>query len=173
MMSTKSVSQLSEAEIHKLLHELQVHQIELELQNKELILANKKIENVSEKYIELYDFSPSGYFTLSALGEIVQLNLCGAKMLGNDRSRLKDRLFHLFISESSKPVFKLFLKNVFGLRTEQSCELNLSTKADSPFYVLLTAVVNENDENCYLFTVDFKSLYANIPVKHAIELMKE
>lgn len=59
----KSIEQLSETEIYKLFHELEVHQIELELQNDELILAKKETTIASEKYIELYDFAPSGYFT--------------------------------------------------------------------------------------------------------------
>ncbi|MBV5349219.1 hybrid sensor histidine kinase/response regulator, partial [bacterium] len=69
----KSIAQLTEAEIYKLLHELQVHQIELQLQNDELIQAKEQATIASEKYIELYDFSPTGYFTLSRNGEILQL----------------------------------------------------------------------------------------------------
>ena len=85
MKLSKSGSQLSEAETQKLIHELEVHQIELEIQNEELILAKKQAADNSEKYIELYDFAPSGYFTLTRKGEILQLNLLGAKMLGKER----------------------------------------------------------------------------------------
>ena len=111
----KSIAQLSEAEIYKLLHELQVHQIELELQNKELIQAREQAVIASDKYIELYDFAPSGYFTLSRKGEIVQLNFLGAEMLGKDRSQLTNRQFQLFVSESSKPIFRLFLEKVYPI----------------------------------------------------------
>ena len=152
--STKSISELSETEILKLYHELQVHQIELELQNKELMLAKEQIEIVSKKYIELYDFSPSGYFTLSVNGEILQLNLIGAKMLGKDRSSLKSRLFQLFIPESSRLVFNEFLKKVYRTNIEKCCELNLSMTADSPVYVQLTAIVKENGGNCFVTAHD-------------------
>ena len=62
---TAKTAPQSEVEILKLLHELEVHQVELELQNEELLLAKEEAESVTEKYIELYDYAPSGYFTLS------------------------------------------------------------------------------------------------------------
>jgi len=80
--SAKTVSKLSEAEMLKLVHELEVHQIELEMQNDELCLAKEQAEIATNKYSELYNFAPSGYFTLSKEGEIIELNLQGAKMLG-------------------------------------------------------------------------------------------
>lgn len=81
---------LSEFEAMRLVHELEVHQIELELQNEELFLAKEKAaELATEKYTELYDFAPSAYFTLSRTGDILDLNLCGSQMLGKERSLLK------------------------------------------------------------------------------------
>ena len=69
----------------KLIHELEVHQIELEMQNEELIRAKEQAIIASEKYMELYDSAPTGYFTLSLEGEIIQVNLAGAAMLGKAR----------------------------------------------------------------------------------------
>ncbi|MEI6277705.1 MAG: hypothetical protein WCP08_17040, partial [Prolixibacteraceae bacterium] len=60
---SKSITQLTEAEISRLIYELQTHEIELELQNEELVLAKELASVTSEKYIQLYDFAPSGYFT--------------------------------------------------------------------------------------------------------------
>ena len=76
------------AETLKLIHEFEVHQIELEIQNQELTLAKEQAIIDCEKYIELYDLAPTGYFTLSRDGEIIQLNITGAKMLGKARSFL-------------------------------------------------------------------------------------
>ena len=84
----KKVPPQSEERMLKLVHELEVHQIELELQNAELELAKSAAQKAVEKYTELYDFAPSGYFTLSGGGKIVNLNLCGAQMLGKVRSKL-------------------------------------------------------------------------------------
>jgi hypothetical protein len=83
---SKHDSHLSESENLRLIYELQVHQIELELQNEELCRARAMAEVESDKYIRLYDLAPSGYFTLSRKGEIIELNLAGALMLGKDRS---------------------------------------------------------------------------------------
>jgi hypothetical protein len=67
----------SESDMLKLIHELEVHQIELELQNEELVLANVKARAATEKYEELYDFAPTGYFTVSQEGKILEMNLRG------------------------------------------------------------------------------------------------
>ena len=80
------VSSLSEADNLKLIYELQVHQIELEMQNDELIAAQSAAVSAAKKYLELYDFAPSGYFTLSKDGKIIELNLSGAIILGKERS---------------------------------------------------------------------------------------
>ena len=83
----------SEAEKLKLIHELEVHQIELEMQNEELLLAKLQADSAIEKYTELYDFSPSGYFTLSQDGSILDANLTGSVMLGKERSNLINTKF--------------------------------------------------------------------------------
>lgn len=93
--SFKTTSIHSEVEALKLIHELQVHQIELEMQNEELMRAEEKAEIAVQKYTELYDFAPSGYFTLSREGKIVELNLKGASMLGKERQRLVNNMFSL------------------------------------------------------------------------------
>jgi PAS domain-containing protein len=100
----------TEIENHKLIHELQVHQIELELQNEELRYAWADAEAANHKYIRLYDLAPSGYFTISKKGEIIELNLSGAKMLGKDQQYLKNSPFGFFVSEETKPIFNLFLE---------------------------------------------------------------
>ena len=79
--SSENDSPLSEIETLKLVHELEVHQIELELINEELMLASSAAQNAAEKYTELYDFAPSDYFTLSKEGKIIELNLSGQKCL--------------------------------------------------------------------------------------------
>lgn len=150
----KSIEQLSEAEIYKLIHELEVHQIELELQNDELILAKKETTIASEKYIELYDFAPSGYFTLTDKGEILQLNLIGAEILGKDRSQLNNRLFHLFVTVDSKSIFWLFLKKVFSSNVQESCELALPVNGNKTLYVYLTGIVAENGNHCFVTATD-------------------
>jgi PAS domain S-box-containing protein len=152
----KSIAQLSEADINKLLHELQVHKIELQMQMEELALAKEQAVIAAEKYTELYDFAPSGYFTLSRKGEILQLNLSGAIMLVTNRSLLINKLFHLFVSESSKPTFRLFLENVFSNREKKSCELTLSI-GNMPIDVYITGAVAVNGDHCHITAIDITS----------------
>jgi len=159
---------LSEFEAMRLVHELEVHQIELELQNEELFLAKEKAaELATEKYAELYDFAPSAYFTLSKSGDILDLNLCGSQMLGKERSLLKKRRFSFFISDDTKPFFNSFLWDVFNSNTRETCELTICADGNKPIYVQLVGIVNDNGEQCLLTLADITEL------KQAEQAMKE
>jgi len=109
----KPGTELSEVEVLKLIHELEVHQIELEMQNEEILLSKEKADATAGKFTELYYFAPIGYFTLSKEGIIVEMNLCGSQMLGKERVSLKNRRFGIYISRMAKPTFNNFLSNVF------------------------------------------------------------
>ena len=97
----------------KLIHELEVYQIELQMLNDELIRARLKAEEEADKYLELYEFSPSGYFTLSNEGVILDLNLSGETMLGKNRSKLRNSRFGFFVSMDTRAEFNHFLTKVF------------------------------------------------------------
>ena len=118
MVDTLSI----ESETLKLIHELDVHQIELEMQNEELKIAKEQLEIAAEKYINLYDFAPSGYFTLSKNGDIIELNFKGANMLGKERSFLINNRFAFFVSENNRFIFNSFLDKIFEEQTKQTCE---------------------------------------------------
>ena len=92
------VAHLTKADTVKLVHELEIHQIELEMQNEELRLLRDKAKTAAEKYNALYDFAYTGYFTVGTNGNIFWLNLSGAMMLGRDRSNLVNRYFKNFIT---------------------------------------------------------------------------
>lgn len=152
----KSTSDLSEVEVEilKLIHELEVHHIELEMQNEELMLAKEKAEMAAEKYTELYDFAPIGYFTLSAEGAIIELNFSGAKMMEKERSRLIKSQFGFFISDAAKPVYNSFLENIFNGKNRETCEVSLTINGNSPKMVLLTGIATENSKQCFITVVD-------------------
>ncbi len=151
---SKHDSQLSDVENLQLLFELEVHQIELELQNEELRNAQAVAEVANDKYIRLYDLAPSGYFTLSRNGEIIEFNLAGALMLGKDRSHLINNHFHFFISKDTQDVFKLFLEKSFKNNTKESCEVTLTTSGNQPVYVHLSGIVTESMGQCFVTVVD-------------------
>ncbi len=114
----------------ELIYELQVHQIELEMQNEELLQSRAEAEAGLEHYSELYDSAPVGYFTLALDSKILQVNPAGARLLGIERSQLVNRRFGLFVSESDRAVFNAFLTKAFESRVKESCEVALCNDMD-------------------------------------------
>lgn len=118
----------SAADPQRLLHELQVHQIELEMQNAELRQTREKLELVLENYTDLYDFAPVGYFTLAANGTIQLANLTGAHLAGIECSRLVGQYFGVLISPEHRLRLAAFLKEVFASETRQSVDVELLSR---------------------------------------------
>src|ERR1039458_5083293 len=102
---SKTADPKSAAAPLRLLHELQVHQVELEMQNAELHEARDRMEALLEKYTDLYDFAPVGHFSLDESGRIMEVNLTGAALLGVERSRLINRSLPRFVAPASQPDF--------------------------------------------------------------------
>ncbi len=145
---------LSQTELLNLIHELEVHQIELELQNEELMKARSSAQEVAEKYLELYDFAPIGYLTLSKEGEILEINLAASQMLGKDRINLRNNQFGFFISELTKPIYYKFLSKVFSGNKKETCEVILAITTRTLIYVNLTGIIDRNSEQCLLTITD-------------------
>ena len=103
----------TDADTQRLVHELQVHQIELEMQNEELQKARDEMEAGLEKFSDLYDFAPVGFLTLDREGTIREANLTSASLLGIERSRLVKRRFGFCVSAADLPAFNAFLTRVF------------------------------------------------------------
>jgi len=150
----KTAIRILESDTKKLLHELQVHQIELEMQNEELRQANEIAEEALRKYTLLYDFAPMGYFTLDSDGSIHELNFTGAEILGEKRFSLINSNFKLFVSEGSKPVFSKFFKNVYTSNAKESCELMLGYNGKQLCQVYMEGIVLGDDRKCLLSVVD-------------------
>jgi len=114
------------AELAKLLHELQVHQIELEMQNEELRSTQQQLEESRDRYIDLYDFAPVGFLTLDDKGLIAQANLACASLLGVDRTRLNHRRFDSFVSPQERDSWHRHLLHVSTCEEAQTIELALT-----------------------------------------------
>ena len=136
---SKARDQKSAADTLQTLHELEVHQIELEMQNDELQKTRGELEVALQKYTNLYDFAPVGYFSIDESGVIMEANLTTATLLGVERSRLVNRRLLLFISPTSQPTFLAFLKKVFTGITDQVCELLLLEKGGDTFWASFRA----------------------------------
>jgi PAS domain-containing protein len=143
-----------ESDTRKLLHELQVHQIELEMQNEELRQANETAEEALKKYTMLYDFAPMGYYTLESDGSISDLNFTGAEILGEKRFSLINTNFKLFVSDASKSVFNKFFKNIYASNAKESCELMLGYNDKPLCLVYMEGIVLGDDRKCLLSVVD-------------------
>jgi PAS domain S-box-containing protein len=159
---SKSGDQKSEADTVRLLHELEVHQIELEMQNAELQKARNELEVTLEKYTSLYDFAPVGYFSLDESGVILEVNLTGAAMLGVDRSRLINRRMLRFVVPESQPLFVAFLERVCGGTGKQACEVALLKEDATVFWVSVhgTAAISASgsQKSCRVAVSDITSL---------------
>jgi PAS domain S-box-containing protein len=145
---------IKEADLRRLLHELQVHQIELELQNEDLQRAHAEAETLLMKYTALYDFAPTGYFTLDREGTIRGLNLAGASLLGTERSRLLNRRFDLLIAAEKRLAFTAFLSHAFESGTKEVCETLLQPEGKPPRWVWIEACEPVSGPECHLTVID-------------------
>jgi len=138
----------------RLVHELQVHQIELEMQNEELRQARATADALLAQYTDLYDFAPVGYLTLDGEGTIRQVNLTGARLFGVERSRLVNRRVGQFVAESDRRAFRDFLENVLASQARQCCEVTLPQEGSRPLAVQIEATRCTGGQQCRAVMLD-------------------
>jgi PAS domain-containing protein len=142
----------------KLIHELQVQQIELEMQNEELLLAYEAAEKALKKYTLLYDFAPMGYLTIGMDGTILDLNIAASEMIGEKRGMLKDANLRQFIVNESEPIFNAFLEQVFTSDFKQSCAVLLGNGDNLLVRVYMEGVFIPEDNSGILSFLDVSGL---------------
>ena len=145
---------LTEFDVLKLVHELQVHQIELEMQNDEITQAKEFTEVIAEKYLDLFNLAPLGYFILTHLGEIIDLNNFGSLMFNVEHVIIKKSNFRFFVIDEDKPIFNLFLEKLFHNRGSETCMINMSLDQNFTKHVLLTGNISKNSEHCLIAAID-------------------
>jgi len=132
----------------RLIHALEVHQIELEMQNEKLRRAREELELSRNKYAELYDFSPVGFFTFDAKGVIREVNLAGAQLLGIERRRLANKPFNAFIADNEgKEIYSRYLTMVLQKQVMLRCEIRLKGKNGLLIHGQLQSVAVDSNEN--------------------------
>jgi PAS domain S-box-containing protein len=144
----------TDEENRRLLHELQVHQIELEMQNAELHQARDEEEKVRERYVDLYDFAPVGYLTLDREGTIQAANLTVTGLLGTERARLIGRRFEKYVADEARSAFTAFLRKVFDSRAKDVCEVPLLKEGPHPLFVQIEAVADAAGQECRVAVID-------------------
>jgi two-component system, cell cycle sensor histidine kinase and response regulator CckA len=138
----------SDADRLRLLQELQIHQIELEMQNEELRHARDEVEAGLAKYSDLYDLAPVGYLTLDREGTIREANLTCAGLLGVERAQSVGRRLESFISAEDRPGFRGFLTKIFEGRAKESREVTLLRADHPPMPVMIEAVATVSGREC-------------------------
>ncbi|RJQ50318.1 MAG: PAS domain-containing sensor histidine kinase [Nitrospiraceae bacterium] len=144
---------LHESDPQRLIHELRVHQVELEMQNEELRKSQTELEESRARYSDLYDFAPVGYFTFDKNGLIIEANLPGAGQLGVERHLLIRKPFASFIHKDDQDAFFLHRGRVFEAKTLQTCELRLKRKSGEEFYAQMQSLpVGKSDGSAVCMT---------------------
>ncbi len=123
-----------------IIHELQVHQVELEMQNQELHRAQVEAERSRERYLDLFDYAPVGYFTLDKNAVILEANLTGAGLLGIERISLIDKPLTSFIHKDDQDTFYLHRNQVLQTETQHICEIKLVKSHGGWFHAQLQSV---------------------------------
>lgn len=145
VLDEENIAALSTEDIGRLVHNLRVHQVELEMQNEDLRQAQLQLEELKDRYLDLYDFAPIGYLTLDRKGLVRESNLTAARLLGVDRKRLIGTFFSRFVCEAESGAWYLHLQQAFETHSKQTCEIRL-TQEDGMFLHAHLETVPVEDE---------------------------
>ncbi len=176
---SRSDKTLAPAQAQKALHELRVHQIELEMQNEELRQAQTGLALERERFFDLYDMAPVGYITVSEQGLILEANLTAVQLLGCARQQLLNQRFSGFIAAQHQDSYYLHRKQLLASRQTQSFDLQMVTESAQPFWAkLIASVVHKKDGDA---AAEFRIIISDITERKvaqeqrqaAIDLMKK
>jgi PAS domain S-box-containing protein len=138
-MVPKDLPPMPHAEAQKLIHELEVHQVELEMQNEELSRAQTELEVAQRHYFDLYHLAPVGYCILSREGLVLEANLTAVNMLELALSTLVQKPITRFIFKDDQDIYYLHRKQLHQMNRSIACELRMVKKDGTPFWVQLTS----------------------------------
>ena len=139
-LARRSARKQESRPVEKLLHELETHQIELEMQNDELRKSQALMEKMRDRFVDLYEFAPISYLTLNRTGMIAEANLTGAALLGVERKNLLNLRFSNFVTHEDKYLWDQHFLSVFQRDGQQSCELSLQRPDGSRLHALITSL---------------------------------
>ena len=145
--SNENDTALSPENTRLMLHELHVHQIELEMQNEELRRTQVELEAARMRYFDLYDLAPLGYCSVSAKGLIEQANLAAANLLGLSRAALAKRPISGVIYKADQDIYYLCRNHVIATGEAQACELRMVNSDGTPCWVQLAVSAVPDADN--------------------------
>lgn len=144
-MTKPDVAAMPVKYVQRLLHELQVHQIELELQNDELRRTQAQLEVARDRYMDLYDNAPTGYLTLNPKGMILEANLPACTLLGINRKDVFGKPVIGFVAAKDQVTFLRHLREMVHIGVRQVCEVDLVQQDDAPVSVQFESVAVQDE----------------------------
>jgi PAS domain S-box-containing protein len=155
------IKKATDDKLQKTIHELEVHQIELEMQNRQLQEVQHELEESRNRYADLYDFAPVGYVTLDKKGNMLEINLTAATMIGIERSYLLGTPFVSLVTQSDRKAFQDYLLQCQKASERTISEINLKVKKSNPITVqLLSAPVEDSQLNTTLYRMAITDITA-------------
>ena len=139
-----AIDDIASVDMQKLVHELRVHQIELEMQNDELRRIQQELEASRDMYFDLYDLAPAGYLTINEKGIILKANLSAGELLGRERSHLVGRPLTRFIHREDQDIYYLCHRQLLARRVPQKCEIRMLRKNGVSFWVRIDIVATQS-----------------------------
>jgi PAS domain S-box-containing protein len=138
--SAGAVTDMPTEDLQRLVHELQVHQVELEMQNEELRRTQNELATTRDRYADLYDFAPVGYMTLDASSMIVEANLTAANMLGIPRTLVVGKRLVRFIQPPDRDAFHKHCREAQTTKRRQTCEVEISASGGIDVFVRMETI---------------------------------
>lgn len=146
LASTAIVNLANVTAAEKVLHELQVHRIELEMQNEELRQAHLSLEESRDRYLHLFEFAPIGYFTLTSSGLISEVNFIGAKLLGSQRGAMILQPFSKYLSPEFSDEFHLHLVRLVQDEVPQTYNMQIKREDHSKIFVHVDTICVKKED---------------------------
>jgi PAS domain S-box-containing protein len=148
----------SPEENQRLIHELQVHQVELETQNKKLYLAQTELRAARARYFNLYNLAPVGYVTMNEAGAVLETNLAAITLLGVTQATMVKRPLSDFILIEDQDIYSHYLRQLGEARSPLMCQLRMLRTDSPPFLVRLEATVTRDEgsgpPSCRIVMID-------------------
>lgn len=155
MLHALATSPATAGDALKFFHELQVHQVELDLQQDELARSQKELNETLDRYVELYDLAPVGLLTVDRDGKIIESNPRCAELLGVDPMTLGGRRVESFMTEESRPALVAWLRRLTdGDGSREACRLQTDGAGAASRHLQLVARARPDGQSCLLALID-------------------
>jgi PAS domain S-box-containing protein len=165
------IQRLERTDLESLAHELAVHQVELEIQNEELRRTRLEAEEARDRYIDLFDFAPVGYFTLDEHNRVIEANLAGCQLLKIDRKNISNKSFIPFIHPDESDKFYLWRRNVLASGGRQTGVLHMQTAEGTPFYAQIESLkISEERLRLVVFDISERKKLLEAMTRQTIQL---